>query len=111
MEAVALACCVKWARGQGWASTILRRVGFRDCGMTPDPEPLTVGFLGTGVCSHKLSATFLQVLYRGSMAATSHEAGLPCHDFASFLLWLSGALSPAGLPPPQVPTMLPNPGL
>lgn len=60
---------------------------------------------------HTLSATFLQVLYRESVAATSHEAGLPCHDFASFLLWLSGALSPAGLPPPQVPTMLPNLGL
>lgn len=62
--ALALAGCVKRTGEPGPASAFLRRGGFRDWGVTPDPEPLLVGSLGNRalVCaSHVLSTTFLQV--------------------------------------------------
>lgn len=44
--ALALAGCVKRTGEPGPASAFLRRGGFRDWGVTPDPEPLLVGSLG-----------------------------------------------------------------
>lgn len=89
-------------------------VGFRDCEATPDPESLTHCGLSGHWCvfptpSQLPSSRFYTEKVwppRGTRQG-SHVITLP----ASFLLWLSGALSPAGLPPPHGPTMLPNPGL
>lgn len=78
-------------QGPGPKFCFLMRGGFRDCEATPDPEPLTVGFLGTGVCCPCPLNYHPPCLLRESMASVTHQTGLPCHAFTSFLLWLSSA--------------------